>query len=67
LEVEAGLIGDNHVPGRRIAVGDLPQEGGVDVLIDRRGEEHVKRQSEFSPTIFGVPALKLVVFEAPSV
>jgi hypothetical protein len=39
----------------------------VDVLIDRRGEEHVKRQSEFSPTIFGVPALKLVVFEAPSV
>ena len=27
----------------------------------------VKRQSESSPTIFGVPALKLVVFEAPSV
>jgi hypothetical protein len=32
------------------------------------GWEHgVKRQSESSPTIFGVPALKLVVFEAPSV
>jgi hypothetical protein len=27
----------------------------------------VKRQSESSPTICGVPALKLVVFKAPSV
>jgi hypothetical protein len=31
------------------------------------GDTIVKRQSESSPTIFGVPALKLVVFEAPSV
>jgi len=40
--------------------------GSVGRTANGRGER-VKRQSESSPTIFGVPALKLVVFEAPSV
>ena len=39
LQVKTGLVLDDDVPGGGIALADLAQEGGVNVLIDGWREE----------------------------